>query len=255
MKQFLFNVVSFFKRLGILRRIIALGFVLVLLFTMFIPDLTFNLAVKDPKKFTIEEIQAASKSDLPRYMIIDNAQVMRASNPISEADMDSLTGGKIKGLDTALQLMTLSYNYVRQEKTKRGVTSLMNITYPVYSKSQIEKSPNSTAAQLTSFVVIKDAHVTDAQLEDDKYFNDSTFTIKGKFDGSKIDAENLKLLRESGYNISEEAIVLEKGDTPMSLNSSLILTIIGTLLSIIGILSFFPDDSLHKLLGTGQGIV
>ncbi len=255
MKQVLFNVVVFFKKLGILRRIIALGVVLALLFTMFIPDLTFNLAVKDPKKFTIEEIQAVSKDDLPRYMIIDNAQVMQASNPLSDAEMDSLGGGKIKGLDSAIQLMTLSYNYVRQEKTKRGVTSLMNITYPVYSKTQVEKSPNSTSAQLTSFVVIKDAHVTDAQLEDDKYFNDSTFTIKGKFSGSKIDGETFKLLKESGYTISEEAIVLEKGDTPMSLNSSLILTIIGTLLSIIGILSLLPDNVLHKILGTGEEIV
>jgi hypothetical protein len=247
MKQMLFNVVVFFKRLNILRRLVLLGGALILLFSIFIPDLKFNLAEKNPKKLTIEEIQASPKDKLPRYMIIDNAQVMKGGTEMSDSDLDSLMGGKIKTLKgSPLKLISYSYNYVRQEKTKRGVTSLMSITYPVYSKNQTEKSPKAT--DLTSSVIIKDTHVTEKQLEGDQYFNDSTFVIKGQFDGSTIDEATLKLLKESGYNISPDAIILERGSTPMSLTTSLILTLLASLVSIIGILSLLPMDLLNKIL-------
>jgi hypothetical protein len=248
MKQMLFNVVVFFQRLGIIKRLGLLIGALIFLFTIFIPDLKFNLQVKNPKKFPIEEIQASPKDNLPLYMVIDNAQVLKAGTAVSDSDLDSLLGGKIKALkESPLKLMSYSYNYVRQEKTKRGVTSLVSITYPVYSKNQTQKSQD--AAQLPSFVVVKDAHITEKQLEGDAYFNDSTFVIKGQFSGSTIDQETLKLLKESGYNISPDAIILERGSTPMSLTMSLILTLLASLVSILGILALLPMNTLNKILG------
>lgn len=243
MKKILFNVSVFCKRPGIFSRLIILGIALFATFTIFIPDLKFNLEIKNPKTYTIEELQKTSKENLPRYIVVKDAQAMQASQSLG---VDSVDGSDIK---------LMSYNYVIQQRVKKGDTSLSYILYPVYSKAVIAKSADTDAASITSYVVMKDAHVTEKELEGDKYFSDSAFSINGKFDGDVIDEESHKILSESGYKVSKDAIILERGNTPMSLTSSIILTLVALLISALVILSLLPLTVLHKMFDVEQEIV
>jgi hypothetical protein len=257
MKRLVFKTTLFLKRLNVLRRLMLLGGALLLLNVIFIPELKFNLEMKNPKKMTIEEIQSTPKDKLPLYMVLENAQLMKVGNEMSSAEVDSFTHGQssfFKG--TGMKLMNYGYNYVIQQRVKKGDTTLAGVLYPVYSKEQIQKTPNVTAAQLTSFVVVSDTRIRKQDLEGDKYFNDSTFTIKGKFRGTSIDGETLRLLQESGYNVSKEAIVLNKGDEmPMSLTSTIILVTLASLVSFLCLLTFLPTGFFHKIFDEEQEII
>jgi hypothetical protein len=248
MKNILFKIVIFCKRPGFISRLIILGGSLILLFTMFIPDLRFNLEMKNPKNISIEQIQTMPKEDLPRYMVVENAQLMKVGSELSDSAMNTMFDGKIKLSDQlGIKMINYSYNYLIQQKVKKGDTSLSYIIYPVYSKSQVQKNPNAKASDLTSFVVIKDSHVTEKELEGDEYFNDSTFTVKGRFDGSLIDSESLRLLEENGYNISKDAIFLERGNAPMSLIQSIIFTILSAVIAALCFLSLLPISVLQRI--------
>jgi hypothetical protein len=255
MKQALFNIAVFFKKPNVINRLILLGGSLLLLTTLFIPDLKFNLAMKNPKKLTIEEIQKTPKDLLPRYINLDNAQLMKVNTSLVQSEIDSMFGGKIKINSDMISLQQQSYNYVIEQSIKKGDTTLSSITYPIYSKSEIQKKPNATSSDLTCYVVIQDSRITQKMLEGDKYFTDSTFAISGQFDGTTINAENLKLLQESGYNVSNEAIVLRKGSTPMSLTSSIIWTTLASIFGLFCFLGFLPISLLCKIFGVEQEIV
>jgi len=108
---------------------------------------------------------------------------------------------------------------------------------------------------LTSFVVIKDSHITKRLLEGDKYFNDSAFSMNGKFSGLKIDKETLNLLKNSGYKVSDDAILLERGEKPIKLLGSIIFAVIASLISIVSILTLFSIELLHKIFGFEQEII
>ena len=256
MKQTLFKIAVFFKRPNVINRLILLGGSLLLLFTMAIPDLKFNLEMKNPKKFSVEQIQTTAKEVLPRYIVLENAQLMKVGTALTDSAVNSLFNGKIKlSNESPLKLMNFGYNYVIQQRVKKGDTTLSSVTYPVYSKSEIQKTANASSSNLTAFVVIKDSHVTKEQLEGDKYFNDSTFSINGRFDGSTIDSELLKLLQENGYNVSKDAIILEKGNTPMTLASAIIFTLITSLFALFCFLGFLPLSLLCKIFGVEQEII
>lgn len=242
MKKILFNVSVFLKRLGVITRIIGVVIAFVVAFTIAIPDLKFNLELKSPKSYTIEELQAAPKGSLPRYIVVKDAQAMQATQSLG---IDSIQ-------DTGIKYM--SYNYVMQQKVKRGDTTLSYILYPVYSKSVLAKNPQAEASSITSFVVMKDAHVSKKELEGDKYFSDSAFTINGRYDGDVIDEESHKILLESGYNVSKDAIVLERGGTPMSLTASIVTTVMALLIGALIILTFVPITVLQRTFGVDQAV-
>jgi len=119
MKTFLFNLSVFLKRINILMRIVILGAVLLVLFIEVIPDIKFNLVMKNPKKLTIEEIQTLSKEEIPRYIVVDNAQLMKVGTSVSDSQIDSLSHGTIKVLkESPLKLVSYSYNYLTEQKIK-----------------------------------------------------------------------------------------------------------------------------------------
>jgi hypothetical protein len=255
MKQILFNIAVFFKKPNVINRLILLGGSILVLTLSAIPDLKFNLQMKNPKKLTIEEIQKTPKDLLPRYINLDNAQLMKVSTALAQSEIDSMFGGKVKISSDMLSLQQQSYNYVLEQRIKKGDTTLSSISYPIYSKTEIQKNPNASSSDLTCYVVIQDSKITQKMLEGDKYFTDSTFKISGQFDGTTISDENLKLLQESGYNISKEAIVLRKGSTPMSLTGSIIWTALASVFGLFCFLGFLPVSLLCKIFGVEQEVV
>lgn len=256
MKQFLFQLAVIFKKPSIIGRLILLGGSLLLLTFIFIPDLKFNLQIKNPKKLTIEEIKKTPKEELPRYIILDQAELMTVKSPMNQSQVDSLFGDKTKIKNSGIILQQQSYNYVvEQQINKQGDTILSSISYPVYSKSEIKKNPKASASDLTSYVIIRDSGITEKMLKEDKYFTDSTFAIKGLFDGSLISDENLKLLQDGGYKVSKDAIVLRKGSSPMSLTSSIVLSLAASWFAMFCFLGFLPMNMLCKIFAIEEEVV
>jgi hypothetical protein len=256
MKQILFNIAVFFKKPNVINRLILLGGSLLILTLSAIPDLKFNLQMKNPKKLTIEEIQKTPKDLLPRYIVLDKAQLMKVKSTIPQSEIDSMFGGKVKISSDMISLQQQSYNYVLEQRlNKKGDTTISSISYPIYSTNEIQKNPNASTADLICNVVIQDSRITKKMLEGDKYFTDSTFAINGSFNGSSISQENLKLLQESGYNVSKDAIVLQKGDTPKSLTASIILTSIASFIGLFCFLAFLPMSLLCKIFGVEQEVI
>lgn len=239
MKQTLFNTVVFLKRPNVINRLILFGGSLLILFLFFIPDLKFNLQMKNPPKMTIEEIKNSNKENLPRYINIDGGQLLEATLSI----------------DSVQNLAYQSFNYVEESHIKKGDTTLSAIYYPIYSVKEIKENPKKTASEITSYVVIKESKITKGELVDNKYFKQPTFKLNGRFSGTSINEENLSLLNESGYNISKDAIILEKGSTPVSLTTSIIGTIILSIVSILMFLALMPMSLLHKMFNVEQEIV
>jgi hypothetical protein len=236
MKQQILNIIEFIKRINILYRIGILGVLLFILFTEFLSDLKFNLEVKNPKKFTVNQLKTKNPDTLSKYIVLTDAQLMQVTY-VDSSEID----------DTASYYET--YNYVIQQKIKRGDTSMSYITYPIYSLTQLNENPEATSMDLESHVVVEDSRVTEKELENDEYFRDSKFSVMGQCDGKKIDDETHKLLTESGYKISKEAIVLRRGNTPMTLANSIIFSILASLLAILMSLTLIPENVLHRFLG------
>jgi hypothetical protein len=256
MKQILFNIAVFFKKPNVINRLILLGGSIFILTLFAIPDLKFNLQMKNPKKITIEEIQKTPKDLLPRYIVLDKAQLMTVKTAIPQSQIDSMFGGKVKISSNLISLQQQSYNYVLEQRlNKKGDTTISSISYPIYSTSEIQKNPNASTSDLTCYVVIQDSHINQKMLEGDKYFTDSTFAINGQFDGTTISTDNLKLLQESGYNVSKDAIVLRKGSKPMSLTGSIIWTTLASIFGLFCFLGFLPLSLLCKIFGVEQEIV
>ena len=239
MKQTLFNIVVFLKRPNVINRLILLGGSVLILTLFFIPDLKFNLQMKNPPKMTIEEIKNSDKENLPRYINIEGGQLLEATSSI----------------DSTQNLTYQSFNYVEESRIKKGDTTLSAIYYPIYSIKEIKSNPTKTASEITSHVVIKETKVTKDELVDSKYFKQPTFKLNGRFSGISIDEESLNLLTESGYNISKDAIILEKGSIPISLTTSIIGTIILSIASVLLFLALMPMSLLHKIFNIEQEIV
>ena len=254
MKKTLFNIALFFKRPNFISRLILLGGSLLLLTFIFVPDLKFNLEMKHPKKMTIEEIQRTPNNLLPRYIILEDAQLLKVKTSLSQLQIDSLFAGKAKIDSNNIDVQQRSYNYVLEQKVSKNKrdTTISSISYPVYSNKEIQKNPNISTLDLTCYVVIKDSKITSKMLEGDKYFTDSTFAIQGEFNGLTIDNESLKLLQDNGYRVSKSAIILQKGSTPMSLKTSIILTILSSLFAFFCFLGFFPRGLLCKIFGVEE---
>jgi hypothetical protein len=255
MKKAIFNIVIFFRRPSIINRLILLGGAMLILTLNIIPELKFNLISRNPPRLTVEEIRKTPLSTLPRYIVLENAQLMKVRTELSRAKMDSLLGIKQEGLKGSISLVEESYNYVSEMRIKDGDTSLTATYYPVYSTKEVQNNPDALASELVSYVLVKDSQVTRKMLEGEKYFKDSSFTIQGKFDGKVVGMKTMKLLNESGYNISKEAIVLQRVGTPASLTSALIGTILVSLFGMFCILGLLPITVLHKIFGIEHEVI
>lgn len=248
MKKTILAILLFLKKRSFLGRafigMIAVG----LLFNNFIPDFWFGVSVKNPKKLTIEEICTTPLNKLPLYFIVDKAQPLKIMQRASQHESDSLLK-KLGNLPADLFVGIENYCYLVETKIKNNDTTFSGIYYPVYSEKQVHDSPNALASNLVSHVIIHDTKITEHNLENNKYFKDSLFQISGKFSGTTIGDESYKLLTNNGYNISKNAIVLNKGSHPMSITSSALWILFDVVFVLLLALSFLPLVLLFKIFG------
>lgn len=178
------------------------------IFYSLIPDIKFNLMSGNVKSYTEKEIIETDKESLPLYLKVSD-------------------------------VLPIGSQYIQQCRTRKGVTTLSAIVYPVYGIERIA-ADSSPDKKIPCHIVIKDSDVIESSLE--SYFS-TIPSYEGKFDRSTIDSETKELLISSGYQIDNNCILLKRGDKAWSTISCL-AALVGLLtLSILTILSFFISIS------------
>lgn len=128
----------------------------------------------------------------------------------------------------------------KMEQKKNESPSLASIIYPVYDVKHMQGNLKSTPCH----IVVEDSRVRQDELTD--YFN-KTHMIEGKFSRTFINQDAKKLLEDNGYNIADNCILIEKGSTPWSLTTCIIVITLCLMLTAILVLSIFPESLLRKL--------
>jgi hypothetical protein len=245
MKNAIVNISVFFKRVSFLYRIAFIVVPLFVITSLIIPDMKFHWSVKNVKEFTIEELAAMPKAEIPLYLKIKEAQVLKSSITMGDFLKTSADSAVLQQMD-ALAKVEL-YQYVISQRIKKGDTSIAYVVYPVYSTKVIAENPGKNASDLEVKVVVKDSKYTKHHEENDDYFTDAKFSIEGKYDQDSNYGEEIRELKNSGFLINDGVIVLDKGQTAMGWPGLIFLTLLGVFVVIFTSLSFFPEEKLRSI--------
>ena len=243
MKKAFLSTALFFKRPSIIGRLILIIFPLFILSKLIVPDMLFHFSMSSPKEFSIEELSAMPKEDIPRYIKVKDAQVLRSSVGLSDF---------LKNSDSAVvesfsnSIKAEAYQYVLSQRIKKGDTSIAYVIYPVYSTKAIEENPGKNAGELIASVVVKDSKYTQHHEDNNNYFTDAKFTIEGQHDTDQTESAEIAELKNSGFLISDNVVVLDKGQTVMGWGGLTILGLLGVFFVTFSVLSFFPENTLRN---------
>jgi hypothetical protein len=243
MKKNLAKIAFLIKKLGFFYRLIGIFIAGYLVFGMAIPDIKFNLTSGKVIEMTLEQLMKTPVDNIPRYLKIKDAVVP-------------------------------SDSYVEFRKKKRN--TLTGIYYPVYPSSDLEIDMNNFSDtndilsndsirifedtlgnisllknpdNLFSRLVIHDTHVKDSDLDSTgTYFSNPKFTIEGQYNGDVLTEDVLRIFKESGLNVSSDALVLNRGNTGMDNGKASILVVFGLLIMLLGVISFIPETTLNTWL-------
>lgn len=211
--KLLFTITHLFKRFGIILRGLGIALCGTIVFIVAIPDLKFNLETGNVQTYTEQQIIDSKKEELPLYLKVSNVE------PIGE--------------------MYVTEMYQKKNETPR----LSAIYYPVFNLKKgfhnLEELKNSPCN-----IVVKDDNVNDETIK--TYFSKKNI-IEGKFDQRLIDSETKKLLTDSGYNITDNCILIDKGAKFWSSSACVIMILSFGFLGILILLSILPSPVLHKM--------
>ncbi|MBT1704305.1 hypothetical protein [Chryseosolibacter indicus] len=243
MKTAIVNIPLFFKRISVLYRLAFIVIPFFVINSLIIPDMKFNWSVKNVKEFTIEELTAMPKDEIPLYIKVKDAQVLKSSFGNSYQDSPNIPGSDATESFLGLE----AYQYVLSQRIKKGDTSISYVAYPVYSTQAIEENPGKNASDLPAFVVVKDSKYTKYHEENDNYFTDAKFSIEGQYEQAGMEAATIAELKNAGFLIKDNVIILDKGKSAMGWSGLIILTLIGLFIMTLSFLSFFPENKLRSI--------
>jgi hypothetical protein len=139
-----------------------------------------------------------------------------------------------------------AYQYVLSQHVKKGDTSIAYVAYPVYSTTAIEENPGKSTSELQALVVVKDSKYTYYHEKNNNYFTDAKFSIEGQYDKESNNKEAISELKNSGFLINDDVIVLDKGKSAMGWSGLILLTVLGSCFVVFSFLSFFPENKLRN---------
>ena len=210
------KILAFPKKFSLKLRIGVLLICILGLALFAIPDFIFNLEQSNIPSFSIDELKQMSDNQIPRYLTIKDAVIPSGS-------------------------------YIREAKKSRlGVETLQDIVYPVYPES------NDSSAHEAAYVVVKDSKVNEDELKSGNYFNSPQFFIGGRFSNERIPESMRQMFEQHEIPVSQNAILIEKNEVPMSFVQSLIISILGILLSVWLILSFLQKKAYVKMFSSAN---
>jgi hypothetical protein len=237
MKKILATIALFFKRLSFLYRLIGIVIAGYIVFGMAIPDIRFNMSTGTVIEMTLDQLMKTPADEIPRYLKIKDAVVPSGSYvEFRKSKSNSLRG--------------IYYPVYPSNEVKIDIKDISKVVSSDSMKVVADSSGNVSLMKdtdnINSKLVIYDSHVKDSDLDSTgTYFSNPNFTIEGKYDGEKLGEDVLNLFKESGLNVSPEAVVLNRGDTGMETSKAIMLVILGLLAMFIGVLSFIPEETLR----------
>lgn len=182
-------------------------------------DYNFNKISKNPKEYTLTELEKANPSEIPTY--------------IKVKDIEFMSGVYI-------------------EKTNKKYNSLQSITYPVFSlssqlgnmikldssdKDHIKTTLDENAQKIVK-IIVTDSDVKREAVENGSYFTNFGNVIEGRYDKDGLSTDDVKLFEQNGYSISKDAFKLIRGSKPFGFWGSIFAMIGGVALIILGIALF-----------------
>ena len=201
-------IVKLFKHFGIILRGIGLFGCIFLIFQLSLPDLLYNITVKNVKIYTEEEIADAEIKDLPRFLKISDVYPMG---------------------DTYVKIVN---------KSDKGTEKFHSIVYPVYSYEAIEDlEEDDDLSGIPCYIVVENSKIKESEIDD--YFENLEF-VEGKFDNTFISSDAKKILEDSGYTLSEKCILIKDGESSASTAFCVGTILLCSFLGIFIILSFLP---------------
>ncbi|RZK14275.1 MAG: RDD family protein [Flavobacterium sp.] len=232
---------GFLKRISILYRIAGIVLAFVAIFSLALPDLQFNMASDKPIEMTLDELFKTPTADLPRYLRIKDAVVP--------------SGSYIEQRKVKTNILQDIYYpvYPSSVKAKLNLTNLDSIqqalkkdslAFSVTNDMSIIQNTNKIEARL----VIHDTHVTDKDL-DSAYFSSSDFTIEGQYDGTTLPNNIKRLLTDENIKISDNALMLKRGEKGMSTSTAIAVIIGAFLMGVLCILTLIPSNTLARFAG------
>lgn len=252
MKLSLLKIIVFLKRPSIIYRIVAIPLAFYVIFFIAIPDIQFNLASDKPVELTLDQLFKTPKADLPRYLKIKDAVVPSGSYVYE-------TGGKsnsLKGIyypvypDTEVVSNFSASKMDSIQKGLAGDSTAFKIAQDSTGKLLIVQNTDNIEAKL----IIHDTHVKDSDLNDStgNYFDSPTFSIEGQYNGDALSADTKSLFMEEGIKISNDAILLKRGDKAMETITAIFVILAGLLLAFLCALTFVPANTLVRWAGLGD---
>ncbi|UTA67662.1 hypothetical protein [Emticicia sp. 21SJ11W-3] len=249
MKSFLFKTIVFLKKPSIIYRFLAIPVAFYAIFSIAIPDIQFNMASGKTVEMSFDQLIKTPKAELPRYLKIKDAVVPSGTYVYERSKKRGTLRGiyypvypeqkqsiKISGakVDSLLKAANVKSSSLQNEADSSVSIPLM-------------QDYSSTEAKL----VIHDTHVQESDIDDSTghYFDSPTFSIEGRNSGDAIPDDIKSLFTEDGIKISNDAILLKKGETVMKTSSAIILSVVALIIGVLGILTFFPTNVLANWAG------
>ena len=201
-------IIKLFKHFGLILRGLGLVACLYVIFQLALPDLLFNMTVRNVKTYTEQEIAAAEIKDLPRFLKISDVYPMG---------------------ETYVKIINQS---------DKGVKKFHSIVYPVYSYDAIEGlEDDDDLSGIPCYIVVENSNLKESEIDD---YLENLEIIEGKFDNSFIDSDVKKILEESGYTLSEKCILIKDGESSASTGFCVGVMLLGLFFGIFIVLSFLP---------------
>jgi len=237
MKINFIKFIFYLKNIDVIYRGIGAIVSLGVLSIFIIPDIIFNLSndSSESVKMTIPQLLKTPKESLPRYIKITDA--ITPSNSVVE---------------------------VKRKK------SSLEIFYPVYplkdisvSEEDIEESIAEGDTVQNSFLVDSTGNIISTKKRDnlvaklvindkkpsndyEKELSSSKFSIEGRFTDASIPDDVLNIFKRENIKISSDVIVLERGESSMSLSMAIKEGTFCLVIAILSIISFFSHNTILK---------
>ncbi|GAB3525440.1 RDD family protein [Emticicia fontis] len=246
MKEFFVKTVVFLKRVSILYRLAGIVLALIAIFTIALPDLQFNMASGKPVEMTLDQLFKTPTTDLPRYLKITDAVVPSGSYvEIRKATSNSLQEIYYPVYPSATVKSKLNMANIDSLRDIAGNDSTaFRVTTDASGGLAVVANTNNIEAKL----VIHDTHVTDKDL-DSLYFSSPDFSIEGRYSGTSLPDNIKRLLTKEDVKISDNVIMLSRGDKGMDSFTAIMLIIGAIVLGILCILTLIPNDTLASFAG------
>lgn len=240
MKINFIKFIFYLKNIDVIYRGIGAIVSLGVLSIFIIPDIIFNLSndSSESVKMTIPQLLKTPKESLPRYIKITDA--ITPSNSVVEVQR------KKSSLEIFYPVYPLKDISVSEEDIEESIAEGDTVQNSFLVDSTGNIISTKKRDNLVAKLVINDKNPGN---DYEKNLSSSKFSIEGRFTDASIPDDVLNIFKRENIKISSDVIVLERGESSMSLLMAIKLGTFCMVIAILSIISFFSHNTILKFFG------